>query len=307
MHILTRDNAETIAGCLDSVRGVCDRVLVADMGSKDGTREIARGRGADVISVVFDGDFSAIRNRICSDGRNMYLEPWERVAKGSGLIRGLSGNRSFYVLAGGVVSKQVRLWEGGRFENPVFESVSGVEAQVTPEVAIISGRQPSDRASTLEACRIWASRRPTSPDPYYYLACSLLSEGKGREFVAAARKYLSLAVDGGDSVVLMNYYLARQEFAAGEAREAYRRAVGCLFSNPSFAEFWCLLGDMFCSRGEYRRAIHMYENARVCGARRKVDDSFPIEISKYESYPSLMEEKCRSAMSGGLVVPTKRA
>jgi len=306
IHILTRDNCKTIRACLESASRVGGRIVVGDMGSRDGTPEIVREFGADLVHVDFDGDLSAARNGLCSAGQNMYLEPWEKIVKGAEAIGSMVGGRSFYVIGGGVVSKQVRLWDKGKFENPVFETVVSSEAVVDPRVVILADGQPDNRAANTEACRVWAERKPTSPDPHYYLACSLLAEGRGREFMSEARKYLSLVSVGDESYILMNYYLARQEFAFGEATQAYRRAAECLFRHPSFAEFWCLIGDMLFSRGQYERAMGMYENARIAGAKRKSDDHFPIEISKYDAYPRLMEEKCRESMGASLLMAPKR-
>ena len=306
IQVLTRNNAKTISACLESAARVGGRVIVGDMGSSDDTPHIARSMGAELVAVGDGGDMSDVRNGLCSGGPNMYLEPWERIARGAEAVGSMEGSRSFYVVSGGYVSKQVRLWDRGRFENPVFETVVGSGAVVDPSVVVVSEGQPDNRGQNTEACRRWAARKPTSPDPYYYLACCLLAEGRGREFMVEATKYLNLASGRDDSQVLMNYYLARQEFIEGDSRRAYQRAIECLFYHPSFAEFWCLLGDMLCSRGEYRRAVEMYQNARIAGKRRRNDDSFPIEISKYESYPSLMEEKCRKAVGGSFLVAPKR-
>jgi tetratricopeptide (TPR) repeat protein len=306
IHVLARDNSETISDCLSSLSVLGGRVVVGDRGSRDHTAEMARDLGAEVVRIDPTDELAAARNSLCGEDWNMYIEPWERLVSGADSILSADGNRSFYVLDGGVVSKQIRLWQGGRFENPVFETLSGVVSVVDPSIVVAAGNRPDTRAESTEACRRWVSRKPTSAEPYYYLACCLLAEGRGAEFMAAAKNYLSMPGAGGDSVVLLNYYLARQEFAAGRVEEAFRRAVGCVFSEPSFAEFWCLVGDMLSSVGDYRKAIHMYENARVCGARRRSDDSFPIEISKYESYPKIMEEKCRGAVSKELIVSVKR-
>lgn len=302
LQVLTKNNAGTIPRCLESVRGAGCRVVVGDMGSDDGTREICRDFGAEVVDLEFDGDLSALRNKLCREGRNMYLEPWERLARGASSIGGLVGGHYFYVLEDGVVSKQVRHWDQGRFENPVFESVVGSGAVVNPGVVIVSEGRPDDRARNREICESWAGRRPTSPDPHYYLACSLLSEGRRREFVSEALIYLSMEPSGGDSSLLMNYYLSRVNFSLGDHRDAYRRALWCLAGHPSFAEFWCLLGDMLFHRGDHRRASHMYENAMVAGRRRPSDDTFPVELAKYGPYPEAMTERCSKAISEGMVV-----
>lgn len=300
IQVLTLNNAGTIERCLDSLLPVGGRVVVGDMGSSDGTDAIASGMGAEVVSVRFGGDYSALRNSLIAEGSNMYVEPWESIARGAEHIASLRGSHAFYVLESGVVSKQVRLWDSGRFENPVFEAVAGASPEVTPGVVVLSEGRPDRRKEATDVCRKWVEERPTMPDSHYYLACSLLAEGRAREFSVAAKTYLSMSPPEGDSVVLMNYYLARVGFAIGEYREAYRRAAGCLVARPSYAEFWCLLADMLCARGEYKKATHMYKNALVAGRMRPSDDMFPVEVAKYNSYPKEMEEKCNKAMGEGL-------
>ena len=52
--IITRNEAEMIAGCLDSL-SFCDEIVVVDSLSTDGTQEICRARGARVIERPFTG------------------------------------------------------------------------------------------------------------------------------------------------------------------------------------------------------------------------------------------------------------
>lgn len=304
VQVLTKDNVETVGECLASLEGVECRVLIGDMGSSDKTKEVCESFGADVIDVGFNDDMSALRNSMCGEGPNMYIEPWEKLARGHQTIGGLKGGHHFYVIQEGMISKQVRYWEAGRFENPVFESVAGAEAVVTPQVVIVGGKQPDFRARNTRVCQEWAERRPTSPDPHYYLACSLLSQGRREEFVVSAKKFLTIS-SPGESAMMMNYYLSRVELSLGDSNSSFKRVVGCIAAKPSMAEFWCLLGDVLFHKGEYGRAMEMYTNAISIGKRRRSDDSLPMDIAKYESYPLSMEKKCLSFMSKGRIVGIK--
>jgi glycosyltransferase involved in cell wall biosynthesis len=58
--VLTLNEGVNIAACLDSVSGF-DDVIVLDSGSRDGTQDIARGRGAVVIERPFD-DWASHQN-----------------------------------------------------------------------------------------------------------------------------------------------------------------------------------------------------------------------------------------------------
>ncbi len=60
--IITRDEAEFVAGAIESVRDLADEVIVVDTGSRDDTVAIARKCGARVYSMKWNNDFSEARN-----------------------------------------------------------------------------------------------------------------------------------------------------------------------------------------------------------------------------------------------------
>jgi glycosyltransferase involved in cell wall biosynthesis len=53
--LITRDEALDLPGCLESLRGLADEIVVLDGGSSDSTLEIARSAGARVSHRDFDG------------------------------------------------------------------------------------------------------------------------------------------------------------------------------------------------------------------------------------------------------------
>lgn len=53
--VLTKDNIRTIGRTLESVRGLADRIVVVDSGSTDGTLEVCREVGAEVIHREWPG------------------------------------------------------------------------------------------------------------------------------------------------------------------------------------------------------------------------------------------------------------
>lgn len=70
--MIVRNGAATLAGCLQSVAALCEELIVVDTGSDDGSPDIARSFGANVVHTRWPDDFSA--------ARNIYLEharfPW---------------------------------------------------------------------------------------------------------------------------------------------------------------------------------------------------------------------------------------
>ncbi|MCH7496343.1 MAG: glycosyltransferase [Candidatus Marinimicrobia bacterium] len=60
--LIVRDEARMLPGCLESVAGVADQLVVVDTGSTDDTTSIARSFGAEVHHFAWIDDFSAARN-----------------------------------------------------------------------------------------------------------------------------------------------------------------------------------------------------------------------------------------------------
>jgi len=84
--MIVRDEAEMLPGCLDSVVGAVDEIVIVDTGSCDRTMEIARAAGAKVVERAWDDDFSAHRNRSIQDATGdwvLMLDADERLAPGA--------------------------------------------------------------------------------------------------------------------------------------------------------------------------------------------------------------------------------
>lgn len=88
--LIVRDEARSIARCLDSVRGWTDRMVVVDTGSTDATAEIARSAGAEVHHFSWCDDFAAARNHAldCADADwNLMIDADEWLVSGGPAIR----------------------------------------------------------------------------------------------------------------------------------------------------------------------------------------------------------------------------
>lgn len=81
--LIVRDEERFLGGCLDSLAGRVDEIVVADTGSTDRTREIARGHGVALIDHRWTADFGAARN-VAIDAAHgdwiLYIDADERVA-----------------------------------------------------------------------------------------------------------------------------------------------------------------------------------------------------------------------------------
>ena len=84
--IIARNEEALLAGCLDSVRGIADEIVLVDTGSTDRTVEIARERGARIVEHRWNDDFAAARNAALphvQGGFVLVLDADERLGPGA--------------------------------------------------------------------------------------------------------------------------------------------------------------------------------------------------------------------------------
>jgi glycosyltransferase involved in cell wall biosynthesis len=85
--MITRDEEAMLPGCLASVRGVVDEIVIVDTGSVDATIAIARAATARVVEVPWQDDFAFARNASIAAATGdwiLILDADERLAPGAG-------------------------------------------------------------------------------------------------------------------------------------------------------------------------------------------------------------------------------
>src|SRR3981081_780037 len=80
--IIVKDEADHLDGCLASLRGLTDEIVVVDTGSTDGSVAVAQGHGAVGGHEPWQGDFATPRNRgldLATGDWSLYVDADERV------------------------------------------------------------------------------------------------------------------------------------------------------------------------------------------------------------------------------------
>lgn len=297
IHLVVKNHEQTIGRTFESIKPLGGKIIVADIGCRDGTVGICKRYGADVVRLSLNDDYSQVRNFLAAKkGWVLWLEPWETILRGSDTILSALKEEAAYrlhVLQEGTVTKQVRLWHsslGLKFVNPVYETVVAEAADLsvylhstgdTPDVSLIQK---------------WAERCPLATEPLYYQACSLLVRKKWKEFLTAADHYIFQEKGPKMSLTMTQYYCAMVHcYVTKNFQAAVNYLLPCLAERPTMAEFWCLLGDIYYAGKLYEKAAIFYDNAAVLGSRR-LKDLWPLEVAKYKEYPATMSAACRTAM-----------
>ncbi len=81
--MIVRNEAESLARCLESAKGVADEIILVDTGSTDGTIDIAKRYTQKVYEFAWVDDFAAARNFAFSKATRQY---WTRMTFWSPVI-----------------------------------------------------------------------------------------------------------------------------------------------------------------------------------------------------------------------------
>lgn len=294
-HILTKNNSKTIQKTLESI-SFAEAIMVADLGSSDDTVEICESLGAIVEKL--DRKRHEARNSLMSkssQGWNFMIEPWEIMIQGHKAIEKCEGTcRYATILNDKQISKEIRFWKGSnhRFKNPVYEVLESTSKEEVGTVFYSFGRPHLDE--TLRIINQWKSEKPTAISPWYYQACTLLAQGKWDQFMPVSEHYMALDSSRSMSAIMNRYYYAMASLIyKKKVRPALQNITLCLSERPLMAEFWCLMGDVFYHLSkDFKRAQGFYEDAIKLGSKRLKTDVWPMDITKYKSYPEKMIESC---------------
>ena len=302
IHLLTKDNANTILPCLDSLNQINCQLLVGDLGSRDNTLHICNSFKAKIIKLSLNDDISNARNHMIAASTTpwqMMIEPWEVLISGIDEIKkAIASQQSCYrfnIIENDIASKSSRLWhrnKNSKFENPIFSTLSG-SAEDLP--VFLSALPHGDALNIKGLAFKWHQRQPLLAEPTYYLSCMELTNKNWDSFLNYADLYLHREKKRPMSFYMTHYYMAMVYLLIKKDYQAsLKHIVTCTIQHPTMAEFWCLLADIYYDLSDYKRAYELYENALLLGQRRKKDTEWPMEISKYKEYPEKMMSACNN-------------
>ena len=188
--IITKNEEKNIKGCIDSVKGWADEIVVVDGYSEDKTAEIARALGVKVVEHRFEGNFAKERNmamesatsdwvlhidaddRVTQDFKNMVdavIDKDEEVdvykfKRKSFFLGHFMEHGGWYHYVPNLVKRDKVRFEGVLHERPVFSrKISAIEADIEhyPFDNIAQFIERHNRYSTLEAKRIFEDNGPS--------------------------------------------------------------------------------------------------------------------------------------------------
>ncbi len=301
VNMITLNNASSLQHTIDSVRSLNWPIEAVDLGSTDRTKAIL-SENQIPYRVLNNTPRDVCRNLMASEAKGLvfYIEPWELLLQGQDLIRNTRpGVFHVNIIKSGTISKEIRLYKPKTtFKNPIFEHTDK-EAGHLDVVLYSQGDLGLDEQYVADQIEAWKLADPMSSSPYYYQACMLLSNKRYDDFLKMAEHYLYLDRTSSMSAVMLRYYYAFVQLTIKQkVRPALQNLSLCIAERPLMAEFWCLIGDVYYHGVQnFRFAKEFYENAIILGGRRLKTDTWPMDVSKYNKYPTQMIASCEKLLS----------
>jgi tetratricopeptide (TPR) repeat protein len=237
LTIIARDEEAFLPGCLASVRGIVDEIVLVDTGSTDRTREIARAAGARVLRRPWRDDFAWARNealRVATGDWILFLDRVHEQILPSLRRRAPDGRV-------GVAP--------GRIEHLGYR----------PDVVAAKDK----RRRNLELLRAEAASNPDDPFLETNLGMELLAVGRHAEAVAAFAAAESSSRTTDEPWHAMLYKLwCQAHLAEGDVEAALRVAERGLAHHPRFTDLLYLRatarlrqGDLAGAEADFRRCL----------------------------------------------------
>jgi tetratricopeptide (TPR) repeat protein len=288
LAMIVKDEDAHLPGCLDSIAGAVDEIVIVDTGSSDSTPDLARARGCRVVFWPWRDDFAAARNESLRHARGdwvLVLDADERLAPGANRLRdavkstraeGLNC-RLVSTLPPGQPAPVIAAWYCRLFRRrPAYRFAGRVHEQIAPSIIAAGGRiepspvtinhlgyatpSPEKVARNLRLLRRQLEEHPQDAFALFNLGLTLQSAGEWSQAAEAFER----AIAGGTSSLARDLRamawtkLAEGRLAQRRWVEAARAAEKALGEEPGLALTRYVLGRALFETDEIEGAAALF-------------------------------------------------
>jgi glycosyltransferase involved in cell wall biosynthesis len=279
--MIVRDEEQVLGRCLSTVEGIAEEIIIADTGSSDRTKEIAREFGATVCDFKWIDDFSAARNFsfskavmdyqmwldaddiILPNDREKILELKRTLPPDTDLVT-MKYNTHFDEDGSPILTstrgRLFRRLSNFVWNDPVHEYIVFCgKVYHAPDIFITHRKESAYTSRNLRIYeRLVAEGKPLSARGMYYFARELRDNGR----FAEAAKYFEAFVEGGEGWVEDNiascFHLGSCWLRLCDIERAIDWLLRGFHYDAPRAEICCELGYCYQQKKDYRRAREWY-------------------------------------------------
>ena len=282
--IIVKNEEDTIARCLDSVKGIPDEIVIVDTGSTDCTKEIVKEYTDKIFDFTWIDDFSAARNFAFSNATTDYIL-WldaDDVLAGSDREQFLKLKKNIdplidvvnmpYLLAfdeSGSVTfslRRNRLVKRGKsfcWIGAVHEYLEVYGPVLNSDICVThKGTESDDSDRNLKIYEKRKARGESfSPRDLFYYANELSDHQFNRQAIEAYQEFLQTGLGWVEDNLSACGKLADCFQRLGEKDKELEYTLKSFnYANPR-AEFCCRLGFYFLSAEQYVQGVFWYKLA----------------------------------------------
>jgi tetratricopeptide (TPR) repeat protein len=316
--LIVRNEASFLFGCLDSLEGKVDEIVVVDTGSTDGTQEIAASRGVRLLHFPWIDDFAAARNHALDAASGdwiLYIDADERLDPPVALsdIVSKPGHAGFMMKFRPKVDyspyHEMRLFKSDpriRFEGRIHERVLPSIERVCRSDGLLIGQTDAaiphlgyeDDQSRKHARNLPLLIRAVEDDPervylWWHLGETLGEAGRRREAIEALRRGIDVAGKTATPRARIEASLAAQSLArlhldAGEAAEAADVVEEGLGLRPEDPALLLLRGRAWIDLGRLEEAFSLLSSLALEHPERFFDPDMAYDLRILSEWPNAL-------------------
>ena len=290
LAMIVRDEGRTLGRCLASVAGAFDEVVVVDTGSRDATKEVARGHGARLFDFGWVDDFAAARQFAFDRATSTWvawLDADDIVTNAAHIRRAaaaaapdVAGFEWRYVAARDARGDATcEFWRERCVRNDgTFRWRGRVHEVLVParpralarDHAVVVEHRPegsragekNERNLRILESELRAAGHEADPRLLFYLGNEYASAGRTRRAVACYRKYLRVAT-WDDERYRAQTRLAGLLRAAGRFGEAVEADLQSLKVCPHWPDAYFGLAETYYHLRDWHKVVHWCEMGRA--------------------------------------------
>jgi glycosyltransferase involved in cell wall biosynthesis len=281
--MIVRDEEETLAGCLDSIKDIVDEIIIVDTGSQDKTKEIACRYTSNIYDFQWIDDFSAARNYSFSkatkefilwlDADDAFLEEDRNKLKvlKEQLDPSIDIVMLRYIMAADETGeilltcyRERLLKRNLNFEwyDPVHEYILPTGRIASTDIAVTHKKLKQNSSRNLKIFeKMLKEGRKLSHRNYFYFAKELNANGRYEDAKIYYNKFLDQ--EGG---FFSNYMeacidLSRIYTLEGDRKAAIIALLKCFEYGMPRAEICCELGRQYKELNDFESAVSWFKMA----------------------------------------------
>lgn len=303
--MIVKNEEDTLARCLESVKDIMDEIIIVDTGSTDKTKEIAGKYTDHIYDFEWIDDFSAARNFSFSKAAKEYVM-WldaDDIILESDRYRLIKFKRNFEADADTIIMRYdltskgavtasfyreriVKRSCGFQWQDPVHEYilVSGSYQQI--DIAITHMKEQDPTGRNLEILEKYIAKgNILSKRNWFYYARELFQAGELEKAAIYYQKFLD--TDDGlvsnylDCCIDLSWYYAYKE----DEISSFQALLRYFEKDGPRAEICCSLGYYYKDRNDYEKAISWFRLA----PHTTKPDSLGVVKHDYWNYIPYME------------------